>query len=128
MPNDLDHNPFRPIAAENLCDSGQRVKVDFVPIIYRWEKMRLVYNAVLISFTLFWSYFVSPQLMFDPLFMFQLCVGGIVTNLCFFTGPAIEGYGRYLGFWHLGLSVTLFVIGLTFSVLLTLGFLIVRAR
>ncbi len=128
MNNDLDHNPFRPVASENLGDSDDRPKVDFVPIIYRWEKMRLVYNAVLISFTLIWSCFVSPQLFFDPLFIFQMCVGGVLTNLCFFTGPAIEGYGRYLGFWHLSLSVALFVIGLTFTGLLTLGFLIVRAR
>ena len=128
MRQNLDSNPFRPIAPEHLSDSNQRIAVDFVPIIIRWEKLRLLYNAVLISLTVLWSNFLKPQLMLDPFFIFHICLGGMITNLCFFTGPAIEGYGRYFGIWNLGFSLALFVVGLLFTCLLTTAFLIVRAQ
>lgn len=127
--DNLAQNPFSAPPPENLRDSNQqRVIVDFVPIIYRWERMRIVYNAVLIILTALESFFIGPQLMLDPLFLLQVCVGGLISNLCFFTGPAIEGYGRYLGFWNLTLSISLFACGLVFTGLLSLGFIIVRSQ
>ncbi len=58
----------------------------------------------------------------------QLFVGGLLTNLCFFTGPAIEGYGRYLGIWNIAMSLGLFLAGLFFTSLLAIGFVFVNTR
>lgn len=126
MQPNSDPNPFRPVAPEQLREPEGKIAVDFAPILIRWEKFRVVYNAVLMTLTIVWSVLFLPHLIFDPLFLFHLCVGGIVTNLCFFTGPAIEAYGRYFHVWNIAFSFVLFIVGLSFTGLLTVGFLIVR--
>ena len=114
-------NPYQP-TLNRLDDPDQKIRVDFVPILYRWEKFRLVFNSVLVMLTLGLSTILVPHLLFTPLYWVQLGVGGLVTNLCFFTGPAIEAYGRYFQLWSLGMSVALFVIGLLFTCFLATAF------
>ncbi len=126
MQQDLEDNPFRPLSSEQLSDPSRGVRVDFVPILRRWERFRLLYNGGLVTYCLLWSCFLLPHLLFDPLYIFQLCVGGLVTNLCFFVGPAIEGYGRYFGVWNMTFSVLLFFGGIFFTGLLATLFLIAR--
>lgn len=114
-------NPYQP-TLHRAADQESKVHLDFVPILRRWEKFRLVFNAVLIALTLGLSVVIVPHLLLSPLYWMQLCIGGLVTNLCFFTGPAIEGYGRYFQVWNLGMSVALFVIGLCFTCFLATVF------
>ena len=127
QPNPYQHNPYQPsseVAESHAEGPIARHQVDFVPILRRWEKFRLTYNIVLICLTLFLSVLLVPQLLPRPLYWMQLTLGGLVTNLCFFTGPALEGYGRYFRIWNLGMSVALFGFGLLFSCLLATGFVL----
>lgn len=123
----LDANPFRPTDLGSPSESSWELGVDFVPILHRWEKYRLWYNGVLITYTLVWSALIAPQLLVEPLFWFHVCLLGALCNVCFFTGPALEAYGRYFGLWSSLLSLLLFLAGLAFTGLLNTAFLIVRA-
>lgn len=127
MQSNFDTNPFRLSTVEQAIEPGPAVGVDFVPVLQRWEKYRLWYNGVLVVYTLSWSILVTPDLLLDSLFWFQICILGALCNLFFFLGPAIEGYGRYLGMWSGVLSLLLFLLGLIFTGVLDTAFLIVRA-
>ncbi len=121
-------NPYSPSNLGIEFDEHDQVikfQVDFAPILHRWEKYRLVYNGVLICHTLFFTVLLVPQMLPRPLYWMQLALGGLVTNLCFFTGPAIEGYGRYFRVWNVGMSLALFSFGLLFSGFLALAFVFV---
>ncbi len=124
MPLQPQLNPYQP-TLQQVDDPYQQVALDFVPILRRWEKFRMVFNAVLITLTLALSLMVDPQRLFTPLYWIQISLGGLITNLCFFTGPAIEGYGRYFNLWNFGLSVALFVVGLLFTCFLATVFILV---
>ncbi len=125
-----DTNPYRLNENEYASNlgAGASPRVDFVPILHRWEKFRLWYNATLITLTLTASVLLAPHFLFRPDYWIQLFVGGLLTNLCFFTGPAIEGYGRYLGIWNIAMSLGLFLAGLFFTSLLAIGFVFVNTR
>ena len=127
MQPNLDANPFRPTDLTTTSDGSWERGVDFAPILHRWEKFRLWYNGVLITYTLLGSALIAPQLLIDIPFLFQICLLGALCNLCFFTGPALEAYGRYFGMWSSLLSLLLFLLGLAFTGVLASAFLIVRA-
>ena len=94
------------------------VAVDFVPIMRRWEKLRLYYNAVLILFVLFLSFVAFPRYVTDISYWAAICFGGLTANVCFLTAPAIEAYGTWLRLWNGALTTMLFLIGLGFTALL----------
>ena len=124
MPPEPQLNPYQP-TVQQIDARYQQVALDFVPILRRWEKFRLIFNGVLILHTLMLSLIIDPQRLLNPVYWIQLSLGGLITNLCFFTGPAIEGYGRYFNLWNFGLSVALFVLGLLFTGFLATVFVIV---
>lgn len=126
MQQELDPNPYRPTLGR-VDDPALQLGLDFVPILLRWEKFRLYYNAVLIALTLLLSLFLIPQLLLRPLYWMQLCLGGLIANLCFFTGPAFDAYGHYFLLWNHRMSFALFVVGLLFTCLLATAFVNVIA-
>ncbi len=77
-----------------------------------WEKLRLVYNAVLawvVVTTYHLSFFRSADAWAD------LIGGAVIANICFCAGPCGEGYLRLLGanrHWARGF---LFISGLALS-------------
>ena len=127
MQPNLEANPFRPTELVSTSESSWQLRVDFAPILHRWEKYRLWYNGVLITYTLLWCALIAPRLLIEPEFWLQICLLGALCNLCFFVGPALEAYGRYFGMWSSMLSALLFLLGLAFTGLLDTVFLIVRA-
>lgn len=127
MQSNLEANPFRPTYLPSGSENAGQLGVDFAPILHRWEKYRLWYNGVLITYTLLWSALIAPQLLLEPLFWFHICLLGALCNVCFFTGPALEAYGRYFGMWSSILSLLLFLAGLAFTGVLNTAFLFVRA-
>ncbi len=127
MHSNTEANPFQAVSLDGSTQATQQL-IDFAPILHRWERYRLWYNGVLGAHTLLWTAAFSPDLFQDSLFWFHICLAGLVCNLCFFTGPALEGYGRYFGMWTSFLSLILFMLGLIFTGLLATLFLIVRTR
>lgn len=127
MQSNFDTNPFRLSTVERAIRPSPALAVDFVPILQRWEKYRLWYNGLLVVYTLLWSALITPELLLDSLFLFQICFLGALCNLFFFLGPAIEAYGHYLGMWSSFIDLLLFLFGLIFTGVLDTAFLIVRA-
>lgn len=126
MHSEIEPNPYRPSHAVVDQAQGAPYQVDFVPILKRWERFRFIFNSVLICLTLLLSVLLVPQLLPRPFYWAQLGLGALITNLCFFTGPAIEGYGRYFQVWNLGISIALFSFGLLFTCLLASAFVIIH--
>ncbi|MEM6470514.1 MAG: hypothetical protein AAF802_13240 [Planctomycetota bacterium] len=107
-----------PYSAPTVELKSHSVSVDFSSIIRRWERLRLFYNAVLVSIVLMVTLVAFPQHTVVPGYWVSLVIGGTVANLCFMTGPAIEGYGMYFGLWNPVMTTMLFFLGLGFTALL----------
>jgi hypothetical protein len=54
----------------------------------------------------------------DPGYWMVLVIGAFMANLCFLTGPAIEGYGNHFRLWQSGFTIVLFLAGLGLATLL----------
>lgn len=106
------------VTVEPGADERPGPSLDFVPILRRWERLRVFYNTVLIILVLSLTIFVFPQHASVPVYWFALTLGAGVANLCFLTGPAIEAYGTYFRIWHKALTLILFLAGLGFTALL----------
>ena len=81
-----------------------------------WEKLRLVYVAVLGLFTLI----VGLPLLSSFSFWLTVVAGALFANACFFSGPIVESYVKWLGFRAAWLRWLLFVLGTVFASLLTI--------
>ncbi|MDX1962144.1 MAG: hypothetical protein SFX18_03260 [Pirellulales bacterium] len=63
-------------------------------IFLRWERLRLVFNAVLVALSLIVG---SAFGLLNTFRFWLLCVeGGIVLNICYFAGPVVESYFTWL--------------------------------
>lgn len=89
-------------------------RVEAKAIFIRWEKLRLVYNAVigLILIVAFLVYALPSQ---PPLSVWLgyagLCaVGGVIANACFFAGPMADVYFAWLG-WRSPWTTTVLFVG-----------------
>ena len=117
MAPNTDFNPYAaPISVASNVPS-----VDFATIIRRWERLRIYYNAILISFVLLVTFIFFPGHTSDVSFWARVAVAGLLANLCFLTGPAIEGYGTHFGFWNGVMTMALFLAGLGLSTFLTIA-------
>jgi hypothetical protein len=120
----MNDNPYAsPHATSDGASMGasQKEGTDFGTIIWRWENLRIVYNASLTLFVLFLAGVVVPRDSSHPGFWVLVLLGACIANLCFFVGPAIEGYGTHFRFWNPGLTVLLFLMGLGLAALLALA-------
>ena len=113
---DSDSNPYA--SPPDAAKSSDKIGVDFVPILRRWERFRLIYNATLVLLVVALTLAVFPKKATNIRFWASVCFGGGLANLCFFLAPAIEGYGTYLRMWNPTASMLLFVTGLGFTALL----------
>lgn len=118
----MDPNPYSsPLADSNsIQNPDDAVSVPTLGAIARvvflaWERLRLIYLFVLAVVTLLMT---GAQLM--QLQMLALVLGGaVMANLCFFAGPIIETYVRWLGYQRTWVRWFLFVGGLILSMVLT---------
>ncbi len=94
---------------------------NFGTIIRRWERLRLMYNAFLTIVVLLLTIVFFPTLLGDFRFWLCLVAGASIANLCFFTGPAIEGYGTHFRLWQPAFTIVLFLAGLGLATLLAVG-------
>lgn len=102
---------------------------DVRAVFLRWEKLRLLYNlivglvgaagaaACVLDLA---GLFNDPH---DAMPLQVLVIGvvcyGIAANVCYFLGPILESYLRWVGLRAPRLTQTLFITGTVFSVLLT---------
>ena len=94
-------------------------------LLLRWEKLRLLYNLILAAVVLaFWAGGRGSGLG-DPGFLPHLARCCLGANLCFCAGPVVNAYAHWLGLRHVAVTVVLFVIGTSLSVLVAAGSLLV---
>lgn len=94
-------------------------------LLLRWEKLRVVYNVVLAAVVLaFWAGGRGSGLG-DPAFLRHLARCCLGANLCFCAGPVVNAYAHWLGLRHVAVTVALFVLGTTLSVLVAAGSILV---
>lgn len=120
MDSKNQRNPFLSPTSDSLSDATG-ISVDFVPIMRRWDWLRLFYNAVLFIEVVALALFVRPMVFQDIAFIPAMCLGAAVANLCFTTGPAIEAYGTYYRVWHPFMTFGLYFVGLAISMVLAFG-------
>ena len=58
-------------------------------VLKRWERLRLVYNAILIPWTVFLIAILPGGGTAGPV---EVLVGGAIANVCFCAGPVAETY------------------------------------
>lgn len=115
---DVDVNPYASPAS--VADTST-TSSDFGEIFFGWERLRVIFNSVLVSLTLLCGF---PSFA-DPRFWSTAMLGAFVTNVCFCVGPVLEGYAtwmfrrqvRWLR-WGLFLLGQLFAAGLACTVIL----------
>ena len=94
-------------------------------VFITWEKLRLLYVVIVGLWSLLLVSMLSPggQWQAVP----TLLVGGLVANVLYFAGPAIDTYARWLGLsptvagiirWAMFVGGTLLTMGLAFDALL----------
>ncbi len=87
------------------------------PIFLAWEKLRLLYIAILTIFTLF---LMGPSGLYSPAIIFIVITGAIGANILYFAGPITETYIRWLGYHKSWPRWVLFISGTLLSILLVL--------
>jgi hypothetical protein len=107
-------NPYASPINEAVKTKSRKLQgyFDFGVVIRRWEKLRLYYNGILVVIVLAASLILCPQKLLSIEYCAALILGGIVSNVCFFAGPALEGYGTYFKIWNPVMSYMLFAAGL----------------
>ncbi|WP_144058793.1 hypothetical protein [Rhodopirellula sp. SWK7] len=87
------------------------------PVFLAWERLRVVYVVLLGAFTLL---LVGSGIFRMPMLV-RIGEGAIAANLCFFAGPVVETYVRWLGYRGKMLRWFLFVSGVLLSMILVIA-------
>jgi hypothetical protein len=82
-----------------------------------WEKLRVVYVVVLGVLTLLLT---GPRIIEIDILV-ALLFGGFVANVCYFAGPIVETYVRFLGYRGNVLRWLLFITGLVLTAILAVA-------
>ena len=86
----------------------QSPDLDFGTILRRWERLRIVYNLMLIP----WVIFLLCVSTGPPGIIIVVPFAGILANGLYLLGPAVEAYMTWFGFWHVSMTIGLFVAAL----------------
>lgn len=122
----MSDNPYAPAVETSLPLESQQVSLLLIAkqTFLAWEKLRLVYLAVLVPFTLL----LTGEALFQVEVFWLVIGGGVFANLCYFAGPLVETYVRWLGYqqrwprWCLFITGTLFTMALAIVSLAVLQF------
>ncbi len=83
----------------------------------KWEKLRLLYNAILIPFVVGATLIFHTRWLGDSSFWEDVIIGGIGSNVCFCLGPVLELYLVWLGANARTARGWLFALGTAFTAL-----------
>lgn len=92
--------------------TGPTERPDPHDVVKRWERLRLVYNAVLIPWTVFLIAVLPGGVTGNPA---DLIVGAVIANVCFCLGPVVETYLVWLGANAQAARGWLFALGTVFT-------------
>jgi hypothetical protein len=103
-----------PAAAPNL-NLVDIVKTTFLA----WERLRIIYVLLLGIWTVV---LVGPQPLHIPIAI-VIAGGAVLANLCYFAGPILESYVRWLGYRGKWLRWFLFIGGTLLTAMLEIALL-----
>ena len=84
-----------------------------------WERLRIIYVLLLGILTVV---LVGPQPIHIPI-VIVIAGGAVLANLCYFAGPILESYVRWLGYRGIGLRWFLFIGGTLLTAMLEIALL-----
>jgi len=93
-------------------------RTDAMSVFFAWEKLRIVYNLLLIALVVI-ELGIEGTLITLPL----LFGGAVAANICFCVGPVAEGYLCCIGVERIRARLALFALGMILSLALTWGIL-----
>ena len=113
----MNLNPYQtPVADLSPDVSGSERFADVGRVVVSWEKLRFIYNGVLVLFTLLVVAFTWQIQMSRPLQVgARILAGAVIANVCFCAGPIVNGYLAWFGFYRRELTLVSFVCGTLFS-------------
>lgn len=96
---------------------------DLRPILYQWEKMRLVYNGVLGVWVLLLGSLTLGSLTLGevpltPSLLEELVLCAVIANLCYFAGPLLDVYAAVFLRTQVRMIKVLFPLGTVLAMLL----------
>jgi hypothetical protein len=97
--------------ARHVAPNIRLSSTDVMVVIFAWEKLRLIFNLVLL---LIGAYYFTPLgvILFAPVFL----EWALLANLCFCAGPVVECYLCLLLFPRKGVRWLVFLTGLAMSI------------
>jgi hypothetical protein len=117
--------PVQPTHDDDVESQDVNIRVHeptAMEVFFAWEKLRLVYNAVLILIVLL----VMRQAIIDCIE--DAIVGAICANLMFSSGPVIESYLSWCGVPRIVARGIIFSLGLFFASVVTTYAVLVAQR
>ena len=96
-----------------------------------WERLRLLYLIILVPSAIAMARWIRvdgpQQIQSNNDIAMTLVVGGLFANVCFFAGPLVEVYSRWLGFAPRWLRPALFTAGTILTLVMALAAFAVAA-
>jgi hypothetical protein len=89
--------------------------------IRKWERLRLLYNAILVPLVVVATLLFGGGLLVDHRYWGAVVFGGVVSNISFCLGPVLEFYLVRLGASAQTARGWLFGLGTAFTALMALG-------
>jgi hypothetical protein len=96
-------------------------ELDPGPVLRRWERWRILYNAVLAGITLLTACLDLEKTLADPEFWGVVLAAAVLANACYCTGPFAEAYLYWLGVRGRAVGILIFAFGTLLSMFLALG-------
>jgi hypothetical protein len=84
-----------------------------------WERLRIIYVLLMGILTVV---LIGPQPIHIPIVV-VIAGGAVLANLCYFAGPILESYVRWLGYRGIGLRWFLFIGGTLLTAMLEIALL-----
>ena len=96
------------------------IGTDFKAIFLAWEKLRMLYVALVGIAVLVLTFLVEPNLFKDYKFWIGVAEGAVIANIAFFAGPIVESYLTWLGNCPRWYRKAAMIGGIVFTILLAM--------
>lgn len=97
-------------------------------VLRKWERLRLLYNAILVPLVVVATLLFGSGLLPDHRFWEAVVFGGVVSNVCFCLGPILEFYLVRLGAGARAARGWLFGLGTAFTAFAALVAVVMYGR
>jgi hypothetical protein len=115
----VDANPYEPPSAPLEAKKTESQRYD-LRLFLDWEKLRLLYNAILGVETLLLLMVMPPARGKIIAVGAQLVMACLAANLCYCLGPVLNGYSELIGFRGRAVTIVIFSLGMIVAMFLAL--------